>query len=208
MKILDQSTHAGSPISYAGIVERTEILSSTLRWSTKLERPEIERLLRQSSALRDEVMRMSFKERFVTAAAAEPTRADRSPGERLQALLERSFVFEGTFGDNPKLLEALEIAEKAAPTDLPVLRRRERNRQGADGEGHPCERDEGRQVLHFGQLRSDPGQPAGVRALRAQERRVHRCLSRSQGQVRERSQGNHFSRRDRRAAVVGTGKAS
>jgi len=121
MKILDQSTHAGSTISYAGIVERIEILRSTLRWSTKLERPEIERLLRQSSALRDEVMRMSFKERFVTAAAAEPTRADRSPGERRQALLERSFVFEGTFGDNPKLLEALEIAEKAAPTDLPVL---------------------------------------------------------------------------------------
>ena len=121
MKILDQSTHAGSPISYAGIIERIEILRSTLRWSTKLERPEIERLLRQSSGLRDEVMRMSFKERFVTAAAAEPTRADRSPGERRQALLERSFVFEGTFGDNPKLLEALEIAEKAAPTDLPVL---------------------------------------------------------------------------------------
>jgi len=121
MKILDQSTHAGSPISYAGIIERIEILRSTLRWSTKLERPEIERLLRQSSALRDEVMRMSFKERFVTAAAAEPTRADRSPGERRRALLERSFVFEGTFGDNPKLLEALEIAEKAAPTDLPVL---------------------------------------------------------------------------------------
>jgi len=121
MKILDQSTHGGSTISYAGMIERIEILRSTLRWSTKLERPEIERLLRQSSALRDEVMRMSFKERFVTAAAAEPTRADRSPGERRRALLERSFVFEGTFGDNPKLLEALEIAEKAAPTDLPVL---------------------------------------------------------------------------------------
>jgi hypothetical protein len=30
-------------------------------------------------------------------------------------------VFEGTFGDNPRLLDALEIAEKAAPTDLPVL---------------------------------------------------------------------------------------
>ena len=121
MKILDQSTHGGSTISYAGMIERIEILRSTLRWSTKLERPEIERLLRQSSGLRDEVMRMSFKERFVTAAAAEPTRADRSPGERRRALLERSFVFEGTFGDNPKLLEALEIAEKAAPTDLPVL---------------------------------------------------------------------------------------
>ncbi|WP_332671315.1 sigma-54 interaction domain-containing protein, partial [Aromatoleum sp.] len=52
-------------------------------------------------------------------AAAEP--APRAPGERRRALLERSFQFEGTFGDNPLLLEALEIAEKAAPTDLPVL---------------------------------------------------------------------------------------
>lgn len=121
MKILDQSIHGGSALSYAGLIERIEILRSMLRWSSTLERPEIERVLRQSNALRDEVMRMSFKERFVTAAAAEPTRVDRPPGERRQALLQRSFVFEGTFGDNPKLLEALEIAEKAAPTDLPVL---------------------------------------------------------------------------------------
>jgi transcriptional regulator with GAF, ATPase, and Fis domain len=121
MKILNQSMDGSSAISYAGLIERIEILRSTLRWSSRLERPEIERLLRQSSALRDEVMRMSYKERFVTAAATEPTRVEHSPGERRQALLKRSFVFEGTFGDNPKLLEALEIAEKAAPTDLPVL---------------------------------------------------------------------------------------
>jgi transcriptional regulator with GAF, ATPase, and Fis domain len=44
-----------------------------------------------------------------------------APGDRKQALLARSFVFEGTFGDNPRLLDALETAEKAAPTDLPVL---------------------------------------------------------------------------------------
>ncbi len=30
-------------------------------------------------------------------------------------------MFEGVFGESPRLLEALEIAEKAAPTDLPVL---------------------------------------------------------------------------------------
>jgi transcriptional regulator with GAF, ATPase, and Fis domain len=92
-----------------------------LRWSSKLERPEIERLLRQSNTLRDEVMRLSYKERFVAAAATQSSGAHRSNGARRQALLDRSFVFEGAFGDNPKLLEALEIAEKAAPTDLPVL---------------------------------------------------------------------------------------
>ncbi|CAB3758737.1 sigma-54 interaction domain-containing protein [Paraburkholderia solisilvae] len=125
MKILDQPEDSSPAISYAGLIEKIEILRSTLRWSSRLERAEIEKLLRQASALRDEVMQLSHKERFVQAAAAEPERlaADllRSRGARRQALLERSFIFEGTFGDNPKLLEALEIAEKAAPTDLPVL---------------------------------------------------------------------------------------
>jgi DNA-binding NtrC family response regulator len=121
VKILDQDPGLGSTLSYAGLIERIEILRSALRWATTLERPEIEKLLRQASALRDEVMQLSHKERFVRAAAAEPTRSDLSLRQRRQGLLDRSFVFEGTFGDNPKLLEALEIAEKAAPTGLPVL---------------------------------------------------------------------------------------
>ena len=121
MKILDQTAHGSSAISYAGLIEKIEILRSMLRWTSRMERPEIEKLLRQSNALRDEVMQLSHKERFVAAAAAEPARVDQNPGERRRALLGRSFVFEGAFGDNPKLLEALEIAEKAAPTDLPVL---------------------------------------------------------------------------------------
>ena len=121
MKILDQTAHGSSAISYAGLIEKIEILRSMLRWTSRMERPDIEKLLRQSNALRDEVMQLSHKERFVAAAAAEPARVDQNPGERRRALLGRSFVFEGAFGDNPKLLEALEIAEKAAPTDLPVL---------------------------------------------------------------------------------------
>ncbi|MBP0595201.1 sigma-54-dependent Fis family transcriptional regulator [Paraburkholderia sp. LEh10] len=122
MKILDQQPEdSGSAISYAGLIEKIEILRSTLRWSSRLERADIEKLLKQASTLRDEVMQMSHKERFVQAAVVEPLRGDQSRGARRQALLARSFIFEGTFGDNPKLLEALEIAEKAAPTDLPVL---------------------------------------------------------------------------------------
>ena len=125
MKILDQPMEedgAGNPaLSYAGLLEKIEILRSTLRWASKLERPEIEKLLRQASALRDEVMQMSHKERFVKAAASELPVEGQTPGQRRQALLGRSFVFEGVFGDNPKLLDALEVAEKAAPTDLPVL---------------------------------------------------------------------------------------
>jgi transcriptional regulator with GAF, ATPase, and Fis domain len=67
-------------------------------------------------------MQLSHKERFVQAVASQPVSPPaETPGTRKQALLARSFVFEGTFGDNPKLLDALEICEKAAPTDLPVL---------------------------------------------------------------------------------------
>jgi transcriptional regulator with GAF, ATPase, and Fis domain len=67
-------------------------------------------------------MQLSHKERFIQALGSEAApRPEPTAGERRQALLARSFVFEGTFGDNPRLLDALEIAEKAAPTDLPVL---------------------------------------------------------------------------------------
>jgi transcriptional regulator with GAF, ATPase, and Fis domain len=123
MKILDQIEEASPAISYAGLIERIEILRSTLRWSSRLERADIDKLLRQATSLRDEVMQLSHKERFVQAATAgEPqVSAEQSRGARRKALLERSFIFEGTFGDNPRLLESLEISEKAAPTDLPVL---------------------------------------------------------------------------------------
>ncbi|MEN3366130.1 MAG: hypothetical protein V7606_3404 [Burkholderiales bacterium] len=121
MKLFNQNLHGSSALSYAGLLEKIEILRSTLRWASRLERAEIEKLLRQSNALRDEVMQLSHKERFIKAAGSEPEPVDLSPGDRRRALLARSFVFEGTFGDNPKLLDALEIAEKAAPTDLPVL---------------------------------------------------------------------------------------
>jgi transcriptional regulator with GAF, ATPase, and Fis domain len=123
MKILDQVEEPSPAISYAGLIERIEILRSTLRWSSRLERADIDKLLRQATSLRDEVMQLSHKERFVQAATtAEPVvAADQSRGARRKALIERSFIFEGTFGDNPRLLESLEIAEKAAPTDLPVL---------------------------------------------------------------------------------------
>src|SRR6202045_831811 len=128
MKILDHDAggssspeHPWATVSYAGLIEKIEILRSALRWASKLDRPDIEKLLRQAGALRDEVMQLSHKERFINAAAAEPTRSDLSLGQRRKALIERSFIFEGAFGDNPKLLEALETAEKAAPTGLPVL---------------------------------------------------------------------------------------
>ncbi|MFX1767301.1 sigma-54 dependent transcriptional regulator [Paraburkholderia sp. A1RI-2L] len=133
MKLFDPHGFGSSTLSYAGLLEKIEILRSTLRWAPRLERAEIEKLLNQSNALRDEVMQLSRKERFIEAAADlsdvsdapesldKPEALSPSAHRRREALLARSFIFEGIFGDNPKLLAALEVAEKAAPTDLPVL---------------------------------------------------------------------------------------
>jgi transcriptional regulator with GAF, ATPase, and Fis domain len=119
MKIREQ--RAESAISYGGLIEKIEILRSTLRWASKLERPQIQKLLGQCNALREEVLQLSHKERFVTASARGTGTRNQNTAQRRKALLDRSFVFEGVFGESPKLLDALEIAEKAAPTDLPVL---------------------------------------------------------------------------------------
>jgi transcriptional regulator with GAF, ATPase, and Fis domain len=109
-------------ITFASMLEKLEILRSTLRWASSLERAEIQKLLRQSNELREEMLQLANRGRFVDSA--KKGRAKRKKGsmaDRRQALLERSFVFEGIFGDNAKLLAALEIAEKSARTDLPVL---------------------------------------------------------------------------------------
>jgi transcriptional regulator with GAF, ATPase, and Fis domain len=66
-------------------------------------------------------MQLSRKERFVKASASGAKARNQTAAQRRKGLLDRSFVFEGVFGESPKLLDALEIAEKAAPSDLPVL---------------------------------------------------------------------------------------
>ena len=119
MKIVE--SRAESSISYGGLIEKIEILRSTLRWASKLERPQIKKLLSQCNSLRDEVMKLSHKERFVKASSKTTSRRKQTIAQRRKALLDRSFVFEGVFGESQKLIDNLEIAEKAAPTDLPVL---------------------------------------------------------------------------------------
>lgn len=119
--------------SFAGLVEKVEILRSALRWSSKLERPEIERLLTQCNLLRDEIMSLSRKDRFLQATAEQPLEElealpkpkaaakVKTAAERRQSLVDRNLIFEGVFGDNTDLLDALEVAERAARTELPVL---------------------------------------------------------------------------------------
>jgi transcriptional regulator with GAF, ATPase, and Fis domain len=120
-----------STFHYGSLLEKVEILRSALRWASRLERPEIEKLLLQCNSLREEVMSLSRKDRFAqTTHSGTPEEQESLPrtepgkqlsGQRKQALLQRNFIFEGVFGESPKLLDALEIAERAAPTELPVL---------------------------------------------------------------------------------------
>jgi transcriptional regulator with GAF, ATPase, and Fis domain len=121
---------------FGGLIERIEILRSTLRWAPRLERQDVQKLLKQVNELRDSVMLLSRTGRLGSGEEAElePLESLKKPAkksnrERRQALVERNFVFEGVFGDSPKLLEAMEIAERAAPSDLPVLI------EGASGTG-------------------------------------------------------------------------
>jgi transcriptional regulator with GAF, ATPase, and Fis domain len=108
-------------VSFAALLERIEIMRTALRWQQKLERPQIDKLLSQFSSLREEVMRISHTERFIKASVQRQGKGKQTLAQRRKDLLERDFVFEGVFGESAQLLEALEIAEKAAPTDLPVL---------------------------------------------------------------------------------------
>ena len=63
---------------------------------------------------------MSHTERFVKASFGGAPQSERRPAAACTAGA-RLIQFDGVFGDSPRLIEALEIAEKAARTDLPVL---------------------------------------------------------------------------------------
>ncbi|WP_078118099.1 sigma-54 interaction domain-containing protein [Thiosocius teredinicola] len=113
------------------VLEKIEILRASLRWAARTNEVDVAKLLKQCNELRDEAVEQLRKDRLFTATDGdgdkpEPLRkpvdeAKSSAAERRKALDERQFVFEGVFGDSPELLDAMEIAERAAPTELPVL---------------------------------------------------------------------------------------
>ena len=115
--------------SYGGLIEKIEVLRSSVRFTPELTSDTKQALSRQIGELREELMLLSRKERAETTPLLNKARAQskmvdpvsRTATDRRESLLERNFVFEGVFGDSPKLLDAFEIAEKAAPTNLPVL---------------------------------------------------------------------------------------
>ena len=64
-----------STSSYGSLLEKIEILRSSLRWASRLERDDIQKLLRQCNELREEAVQQFRKERFVTSSG---TRLDGS----------------------------------------------------------------------------------------------------------------------------------
>lgn len=112
-----------SSASYGGLIEKIELLRSALRWSKGMDATEKQKLLNQINALRSEVMILSRHERLRDSNEGEKLDKPKkkTTKQRREELIDRSFVFEGVFGESHHLLESLEIAEKAAPSDLPVL---------------------------------------------------------------------------------------
>ncbi len=118
---MKRSEQQSPSVSFGTLLEKVEIMRSSLRWSESLNRPQIQKLLEQTNSVREEALRLSHAERFVSAMDLPRAAATQSKASRRQRLLDRQFQFDGVFGDNARLLEALEVGEKAAPTDLPVL---------------------------------------------------------------------------------------
>ena len=120
MEIAELKTRTSS-VSFGGLLEKIEIMRSALRWPQNLDRTHIQKLFNQTNALREEVLRLSHTERFVQAKSQQTSKQKQSISERRQGLLDRAFQFDGVFGESRKLIESLEIAERAAPTDGPVM---------------------------------------------------------------------------------------
>ncbi len=110
-----------STASFAGLLEKIELMRSTLRWASQLDKQDIQKLLVQCSQLSNDVMLISRKERIKENIEKSAKQPDLTAAQRKQGLLDRGLIFEGVFGESRKLLETMEIAEKAAPTDLPIL---------------------------------------------------------------------------------------
>ena len=107
--------------SIGALLERVEILRSSLRLRNNLDRFGVQKIQRQVSQFRSDLLLLSRQVRYQEQQKSQGTSPVQTLQERRKALLERDFTFEGIFGDNPKLLTVLETLEKAARTDLPVV---------------------------------------------------------------------------------------
>jgi len=93
-------------------LERLEIIRARLRVAPRLGPPEIKALLEDCARLRADLL-LRDREPSVSEGVATSAARDGCSGG--------SLGFEGVLGESPRLLEALEIVRRAAPTTLPIL---------------------------------------------------------------------------------------
>ncbi len=86
--------------------------------------------------------------------------------------------------------------------------RRERHRQGADRAGHSSQQPAQEQAVRGGGLQFAVGEPAGKRALRPRQGRVHRRGVRQEGHARDGRRGHAVPRRDRQHPARDAGEAA
>ncbi|OQX24465.1 MAG: transcriptional regulator [Desulfobacteraceae bacterium IS3] len=105
--------------SLSKTLDRIENIRSGLRWTPHLDRDGIQKVFRQMNDLRQDMLILSSSERYVRKQKTSAPAI--SAKQRIKALADRNFVFKGVFGENPKISEILEIIEKTAKTDMPIL---------------------------------------------------------------------------------------
>lgn len=105
--------------SLSKTLDRIENIRSGLRWTPHLDRDGIQKVFRQMNDLRQDMLILSSSERYVRKQKTSAPAI--SAKQRIKALADRNFVFKGVFGENPKISEMLEIIEKTAKTDMPIL---------------------------------------------------------------------------------------
>ncbi len=102
-------------------LEKIEILRSSLRWSSSLDKQGVQKIVRQISSLRDDLLYLTRVDKFKSQVGEQKETEKESVTDRKKSLFSGNFVFEGIIGENPELLHVLEILNKTAQSDFPVL---------------------------------------------------------------------------------------
>lgn len=104
-------------------LERIELVRTNLRWTTKLDKSGIQKILVQLNQVRNELLLLSRQEKIKsnTSYKEADSPQHQEASRRKKELEETDFSFTGVFGENPQLLTVLETLSKAAASDFPVL---------------------------------------------------------------------------------------
>jgi transcriptional regulator with GAF, ATPase, and Fis domain len=102
-------------------LEKVEVLRSSLRWTSSLDKEGVAKISRQISGLRDDLLFLTRIDKYKTNPEARKKVEDLPSSRRRELLMANNFVFEGVIGESKALLKVLETLNKSADSDFPVL---------------------------------------------------------------------------------------